>query len=145
MKKEEITAEEKKSNRKPPPGRKKKEETTETVVIDPANVSPTITNLAEGEDIVTSTITLDPDVPHTFTETQQAPIIPPIEKNEFNKLLDSMPEVVEKKEIVGLSPMAIKWDAYLNMQRMTPDRFLEKYPKHPFKQFVEEIKAFRKS
>jgi hypothetical protein len=43
-----------------------------------------------------------------------------------------------------LSLQAKKWDAYLKMQQISPEKFLEKYTYHPSRQFIQEIIDKRK-
>lgn len=38
-----------------------------------------------------------------------------------------------------LSDQAIKWKKYLQLQKVTPEKFLEKYQNHPSRKFVEEL------
>jgi hypothetical protein len=78
----------------------------------------------------------------------EATVIPQEEvKPEISPLPKEMPEVVQIPEPpkVVLSLQAEKWRDYLNMQRLTPERFLEKYPVHPSRKFVEEILRFNKN
>ena len=50
-----------------------------------------------------------------------------------------------KKELKGLSDMAIKWRDYIKYIGFTPENFLKKYPTNKFKTFVEEIIEFNKN
>jgi len=43
-----------------------------------------------------------------------------------------------------LSYTAKKWDAYLQYTKWEPEAFLEKYPGHKFKEFIQEIINFKK-
>lgn len=53
--------------------------------------------------------------------------------------------IVEKEEVIFpitgaiLSDQAIKWKKYLQLQKITPEKFLEKYQNHPSRKWVEEL------
>lgn len=55
-----------------------------------------------------------------------------------------MKEVLQVTPSEELSPNAKKWQAYLNMTKMTPEVFLTKYPNHPSRMYVKEIIEKRK-
>lgn len=52
---------------------------------------------------------------------------------------DKTEEEKEYKELQDLSYHAQKWYAYLKYQKMDPHYFIQKYPRHKFRQFVEEL------
>lgn len=109
-------------------GRKKKEESIE-VRSEELPSEPVIQKELEEEII-------------TLVEESK---IEPIEKEEtFNEKVKSMPEVEFLNPIV-LSDQAVKWEKYIAMYKYTPERFLERYPNHPNKRFIEELIAFKKS
>jgi hypothetical protein len=54
-----------------------------------------------------------------------------------------MPEEIQF-ERTQMSEQAKKWKAYLPLQGLTPERFLEKYPNHQYRKYVEEIIYFNK-
>ena len=43
-----------------------------------------------------------------------------------------------------LSPMAKKWKAYIEYNKLNLHTFLDKYPRHKFRNFIEEIIEFEK-
>jgi hypothetical protein len=110
-------------------GRKKKEEVSDSSVVTiEVPQTDTITN-PEFTDITTTTITLKDDELTTLTEN--------VEKEEYK-----MPEVFIPQR--RMSEQALKWEKYIAMYNFTPETFLERYPNHVNKRFIEEIIAFKK-
>jgi hypothetical protein len=54
-----------------------------------------------------------------------------------DKVLGLNEEIVT--EFIELSPQAEKWKKWLSLHGSTPERFVEKYPKHPALKYVEEL------
>lgn len=65
---------------------------------------------------------------------------PKTKEEKIEQLLNSMDGVnqVPEKE-PELTKQARGWRDWLAYQKMTPEEFLKKYPRHKFKNFVEEI------
>lgn len=116
-------------------GRKKKEE-----VID-SNIEPE--QKKEGVDIIVIPLGNDDTISSIIEEKEngeeqiiEQPIV-------FTTTpIDQMPEVVQIPSI--MSEQAVKWERYIAMYRMTPESFLEKYPNHVNRKFIEEIISFKK-
>ena len=64
-------------------------------------------------------------------------VTPEIAKEEVEQTKKEMKEVVQID--TTLSPGALKWQAYLNMTKMSPETFLIKYPTHVSRMFIKEI------
>ena len=64
-------------------------------------------------------------------------VTPEIAKEEVEQTKKEMNEVVQID--TTLSPGALKWQAYLNMTKMSPETFLIKYPTHVSRMFIKEI------
>jgi len=64
-------------------------------------------------------------------------------EEKLNEIKKEKPEVAKEMLQVTpseeLSPNAKKWQAYLNMTKMSPETFLIKYPNHPSRMFIKEI------
>lgn len=56
---------------------------------------------------------------------------------------NEMPEVLQLKNS-EMSEQAMKWEKYIAMYKMTPEGFIEKYPYHIHRKFIEEIIEIRK-
>jgi len=108
-------------------GRKPKEKSEE----------PTIDAPSSEEVIENETIELESIVKKE--ETIELKTLNPIEE-EKPKMKEVVMEVTKK-----LSYQAQKWSDYLKLQSMTPERFLEKYPVHLSRTFVQEIIDFEKT
>ena len=48
----------------------------------------------------------------------------------------SQPVKTKPKE---LSQNARNWKAYLDRYKITPEKFLERFPNHPYKQYIQEL------
>ena len=46
---------------------------------------------------------------------------------------------IENILIKEISEQGVKWQKWLKLHGSTPERFLEKYPNHPAKKYVEEL------
>ena len=109
--------------------KKEKVETTDTAIAEEQtftieNATPIITNLPAGEQIVT---------------TEQLKNTTSTEKINGKEM-----EVVFQVQN-NMSEQAVKWEKYITMYNYTPKTFLERYPYHVHRKFIEEIIAFRKS
>ena len=58
-------------------------------------------------------------------------------------LVKKAPKEGEQKAPGELSFQAKKWEIYLEYTKWTPEAFLETYPQHKFKEFIEEIIRFK--
>src|SRR4051812_24019675 len=70
-----------------------------------------------------------------------------LEKEIEGKIVDEILPIetkIEMQEVLqikntSMSDQATKWEKYIAMYRMTPELFLEKYPYHIHRKFIEEI------
>lgn len=86
------------------------------------------------------------EIPHQITEEDlknNPELVGEVEVGEIIGI--PVDEIVSKETpifpITGalLSDQAIKWKKYLELQKITPEKFLEKYINHPSRKFVEEL------
>jgi hypothetical protein len=103
------------------------ETVTETII---ENNTPTIANLSEDDSITSSTVNITPEQLKNNTPTEN------IDGKEM--------EVVFQVQR-NMSDQAVKWEKYISMYNYTPETFLERYPYHVQRKFIEEIIAFRKN
>ena len=69
-----------------------------------------------------------------ITETDSNSSLEPLQQPKMEEVIQVQPK--------KLSVQAEKWRAYLPMQGLTPERFLQKYPNHPSRRYVEELLSF---
>lgn len=115
-------------------GRKKKEEIDILIeerekVIEQQIIQLVEESKQEGEVIVT-------ELPSVKNEEEF--IITPLAE-----IKNEIPEVFQLTNY-EMSEQAIKWEKYIAMYKMTPEGFLEKYPYHIHRKFIEEIIEIRK-
>ena len=110
-------------------GRKKKEEVE---VIDTSIIT---IELPENNTTTTSEST------ESVVTLESAEITPPFTYTEL-KEERKMPEVFMPQR--RMSEQATKWEKYIAMYNFTPESFLERYPNHVNKRFIEEIITFKK-
>lgn len=86
-------------------------------------------------------------VSNNITEVEESP---KEQQGVIGNLQGALEEVLvtteEKSNAVKpvLSNLAFKWNEYIKYYKTTPEKFLEKYPNHKFKSFIEEIITYNK-
>lgn len=112
-------------------GRKKKEATEEILIAEPISQKEYVAEIDDN---------------FLVSDTKPILIETPVEIEKISEpIIDVQPKVMEEVIMVPLSEQAMKWEKYISMYRMSPQIFLEKYPNHMHKKFIEEIIEFRKA
>lgn len=141
MENKEKDLEENKKPKKKAPKKSTELETQETV-----EVTKTLSEISEVE-IVESIKTVDNDEQPEVKVVQSEEKLSDIDKIDEIKeepvpVIDEQNMLVVEQVELKLSKQAQGWADWLRYQKISPEKFLERFPNHKFKSFIEEIIAF---